>query len=195
VDLASKSDSDLVVASQRGERPAFAELVKRTSRILYARLYAQCRDTSDAEDLLQETYLVAWKRLSQVTDGAGFRIWLLSIARSVVIDAARRKRRTKRGGALAFLGPDGIDDARAGGPSPQADVVADETRRQVIEALATLPAAYREPLLLRYIGGADYESILRELKLTDGQLRGLLHRGMAMLRERLAEQGISADVD
>jgi RNA polymerase sigma-70 factor (ECF subfamily) len=176
-----------------GDRAAFAELVRRTSRGLFARLYAQVQDAADAEDLLQETYLVAWKRLAQVTDSAGVRAWLLTIARTVLIDAARRKHRLKRGGVLAFLGQNGLEQAPASAATPAADAMKEELRGQVIDALATLPAGCREPLLMRFIAGADYQTILRELKLTDGQLRGLLHRGMGLLRARLAERGITSD--
>jgi RNA polymerase sigma-70 factor, ECF subfamily len=55
----------------------------------------------------------------------------------------------------------------------------------VLTALRSLPVEHREPLALRYLAGADYETISAQLGLTNGSLRGLLHRGLKMLKERL----------
>src|SRR5690349_15277892 len=66
--------------SQAGDRPAFEQLVRRTARVPFARLYLQTGSAHAAEDLAQETFLVAWRSVRQVTDPRGFRTWLLSIA-------------------------------------------------------------------------------------------------------------------
>jgi DNA-directed RNA polymerase specialized sigma24 family protein len=58
-------------------------------------------------------------------------------------------------------------------------------RQRVLAVLRSLPEEYRLPLTLRYIGGEDYESIGMQLGLTNGSLRGLLHRGLKMLRAKL----------
>jgi RNA polymerase sigma-70 factor (ECF subfamily) len=63
----------------------------------------------------------------------------------------------------------------------------DEQRQQALTALRQLPEEYRQVLTLRYLGGADYDTIARQLALTNGSLRGLLHRGLALLRTRLAD--------
>src|SRR4051794_27942457 len=81
----------LVARSQSGDRRAFEEVVRRTARLLYSRLYLEARDPHKTEDLVQETYLVAWRSIRQVTEPAGFRSWLLSVAHSVVVDAGRRE--------------------------------------------------------------------------------------------------------
>jgi RNA polymerase sigma factor (sigma-70 family) len=62
----------------------------------------------------------------------------------------------------------------------------EEARDKALNVLKSLPEEYRLPLTLRYIAGADYETISRELGLTNGSLRGLLNRGMARLREAFA---------
>src|SRR2546423_10007827 len=61
-----------------------------------------------------------------------------------------------------------------------------ERRQQVLSLLRSLPEEYREPLMLRYITGADYETIGQQLGLSNGSLRGLLHRGMKRLREGMS---------
>src|SRR5688572_28734762 len=90
------ADRDLVVASQRGDRAAFEELVRRTARLVFSRIYLDTGDAHRSEDLVQETFLAAWRSIAQVTDPTGFRAWLLSIAHSVTVDALRRDSRKKR---------------------------------------------------------------------------------------------------
>ena len=64
----------------------------------------------------------------------------------------------------------------------------EEERQRVLAVLRSLPEEYRLPLTLRYIAGADYETIGQQLGLSNGSLRGLLNRGMARLREALKDE-------
>ena len=91
-----ESDQDLVKKSQRGDRGAFEELVRRTARIVYSRVYLETGDPHRSEDLTQETFLSAWRSIHQVTDAQGFRSWLFAVAQTKVIDAQRRESRKKR---------------------------------------------------------------------------------------------------
>lgn len=187
-DEALAAEAELVARSQRGDSAAFEELVRITGRSLFARLYLETGDAHRAEDLAQEAMLSAWRSIRQLQDPRRFRSWLLSIARSVLLDAARRESRQKRetsrgqepGEALLRLA-----DHR---PDPADAIEANDERQQALAALRSLPEEYRVPLTLRYLAGADYDAIGRELALTNGSLRGLLNRGMAMLRERLARK-------
>ena len=63
-----------------------------------------------------------------------------------------------------------------------------DERRRIMSLLQNLPAEYREPLMLRYLGGADYETIGRQLAISNGSLRGLLQRGMKLLRDKMREK-------
>ncbi len=176
-----ESEENLVRSAQRGDRAAFEELVRRTSRLLFARLYLETGDTHQAEDLLQETLLTAFRSLDQLTEPAKFRAWLLRIAQNTAIDAARRDLRKKRA-------PD--PDQRAArlppaAPRPEEQVEREELRQQVLAVLRTLPEEYRLPLTLRYLTGADYETMQMQMGLSNGSLRGLLHRGLKLLRAEL----------
>jgi RNA polymerase sigma-70 factor (ECF subfamily) len=185
----SEADEVLVVRSRGGDRAAFEELVRRTARLVYSRQYLETRDAHRAEDLVQETFLVAWRSVRQVQDPKGFRTWLLSVARSVAADARRREGRKKRGGRVAAAPQSGGEpDPPDPAPTPPESAERDEGRRRVTEALRALPEEYSLPLTLRYIGGADYETIGRQLGLSNGSLRGLLSRGLARLRERLTSE-------
>ena len=74
------ADFILVVRAQRGERAAFEELVRRTSRLVYARIYLEIGDRHQSEDLTQETLLTAFRTLGQLTQPEKFRPWLLRVA-------------------------------------------------------------------------------------------------------------------
>src|SRR5438874_4357817 len=86
----------LVRCAKEGDRAAFEELVRRCSRLVFARLYLDTGDTHQSEDLLQETLLVAFRTIGQLTQPDRFRAWLLRIAQNIAIDAGRRLSLHKR---------------------------------------------------------------------------------------------------
>ena len=179
--MTTNPEDTLVERARGGDRAAFEELVRRTSRLLFARFYLETGDAHRSEDLMQETYLLAFRSVSKLTNAAGFRSWLLKIAQNLIIDAGRRDQLHKRYRVVA-----GRDATKStDGMTPSDRLVQTETRDQVLAALRSLPEEYRLPLTLRYLSGADYETICLQLGLTNGSLRGLLHRGLKMLRAQL----------
>ena len=175
----------LVRRAQEGDRDAFEELVRRTSRLVYARLYLETGDRHRSEDLLQETMLTAFRTIQQLTHPEKFRSWLLRIAQNTAIDAIRhesRKKRTPEPERLRLR-----QDAITLRP-PDEQIEQDELRDKVLAILRSLPEEYRLPLTLRYLGGADYETIEQQMGLTNGALRGLLHRGIQKLRAELKKE-------
>jgi RNA polymerase sigma-70 factor, ECF subfamily len=180
-------DEELIRLAQRGERAAFEELLRRTSRLVFARLYLETGDAHQTEDMLQETYLLAFRSLAKLTDPKAFRTWLLSTAHNFAIDAARRGLRKKRA-QEPQAGQDSLTDVPGSAPEPGEQASRNEQRGRVLAVLRSLPEEYRLPLTLRYIADADYETICGQLELTNGALRGLLHRGLKLLRERLAPE-------
>ena len=186
---AGPADEMLVRRAQGGDRAAFEQLVRRTARLVYARAYLDAPDRHRAEDLVQETFLVAWRRIGQVTEPAGFRTWLLTVARSVAADARRHDSRKKRRGTQArssdAADPDAADLVPDRAPSPAQAVERREEHDRMLSLLRGMPEEYSLPITLRYIAGADYDTIGRQLGLSNGSLRGLLNRGLAKLREAM----------
>jgi RNA polymerase sigma-70 factor (ECF subfamily) len=178
-------DASLVQASQLGERAAFEQLVRRTAKLLFARLYLDTSgDAHRAEDLAQETYLLAWRRVRELNDASKFRPWLLQIGQSVLLDAAKRDARKKR-----FRPREPLNETQDRSPAtPIESAARDEQRRRAIAALQSLPEEYRLPLTLRYLNDADYATIAMQLALSNGALRGLLQRGMKLMRTKLRER-------
>ena len=182
----TESEEALVRSARKGDRTAFEELVRRTSRLVYARLYLETGDAHRAEDLLQETFLIAFRSLSRLEDPARFQPWLLKIAQNLVVDAARHDLRLKR--APPRQEPMAkLEQVASSAPRPEDQLVRQELREQVLAVLRSLPEEYRQPLTLRYLGGADYETISAQLGLSNGSLRGLLHRGLKLLRGKLQQ--------
>jgi RNA polymerase sigma-70 factor (ECF subfamily) len=184
-----ETDEALVLKSQQRDRSAFEQLVRRTGRLVYSRIYLDVGDKHRAEDISQETFLIAWKSIGQVSDASGFRPWLLSIAKTATLDAVRRDTRKKRSAPGAGkLDSDAAARLPDPMPGPSQNAERQEERHRVLDLLRSLPEEYRQPIMLRYLGGADYETISRQLGLTNGSLRGLLTRGMSKLRESLMKR-------
>jgi RNA polymerase sigma-70 factor (ECF subfamily) len=141
-------------------------------------------DTHEAEDLLQETLLIAYRTLGQLTSADKFRPWLLRIAQNAAIDAGRRESRKKRTPEPAIIK---LRLAAQEVAPPEQQMEQEEERQQVLAILRSLPEEYRLPLTLRYLVGADYETIQMQMGLSNGALRGLLHRGMAKLRAEMVK--------
>ena len=174
----------LISRCRAGDRAAFEAVVRRSARWLYARIYLEVGDRHRAEDLVQETYLVAWRAIHELAEPSAFYGWLGTIAHRVMLDTARHETRNKRlGGRVAAADVFRMFGERAGETLTEAEDA--EERERALVALRELPPAYREPLVMRYLGGADYQAITKQLSLTNGSLRGLLKRGMDLLRERL----------
>jgi RNA polymerase sigma-70 factor (ECF subfamily) len=188
----SVTDAELVGRARAGDRAAFDELVRRTSRLVYARLYLETGDAHRTEDLLQETFLLAYRSLNQLARPGDFRLWLSTIAQRALIDAGRRDSRLKRTPPAASEMP--LASLPSAGPAPEVEAGRRELQRQVLAVLRSLPEEFRVPLTLRYLTGAGAEEIGAQLGLTNGSLRGLLYRGLKMLRDRLPP-GLGAELD
>jgi RNA polymerase sigma-70 factor (ECF subfamily) len=153
------AEEALVRKAQSGERSAFEELVLRTSRLLFARLYLEVGDTHRAEDLLQETLLTAYRSLSKLSEPRAFRSWILTIAQNTLTDALRRESRQKRAGSTR-ADPAALAHVEDKAPPPDEQLIRGELRAQVLAVLRSLPEEYRLPLTLRYLTGTDYETKL-----------------------------------
>ena len=165
----------VVVAAQRGDRRAFAELYRRFARAVHGVVLAKVR-YCDAADLVQDVFAVALERLPQLGEAAAFPGWLLAIARNRAIDHLRGKRPIAMGDDLPEL--------------PVAASRASEVA-EVLTALRALPDAYQETMILRLVEGMTGPEIAAQTGLSPGSVRVNLHRGMKLLREQL---GISEEV-
>jgi RNA polymerase sigma-70 factor, ECF subfamily len=165
-----RTDAALVAAALRGDRAAFARLYERYARVVHGAVIARV-PAQDADDLTQDVFVVALRRLWMLKQGESVGGWLLAIARARAADYWRQ------------AAPRGeLSDTDAAQPE-QAAPAADATR--VLAALRGLPDAYREVLAMRLIEGLNGPEIAERSGLTPGSVRVNLHRGMKLLRKKL----------
>ncbi len=156
-----------IVRAQGGDRAAFETIYRRYARTVFGILLARVR-RPEAEDLVQDVFVIALQRLSALRDPAALPGWLASIARHRAIDYLRRSPQTTEL-------PDGLTD----GSGDRTEAAA------ALDAIRALPDAYRETLMLRLVEGMTGPEIAARTGLTQGSVRVNLHRGMRLLRQRL----------
>ncbi|MBS1809479.1 MAG: sigma-70 family RNA polymerase sigma factor [Acidobacteria bacterium] len=161
----------LVEASRNGDRAAFARLYEQYARMVHGIVLARA-PRSEADDLVQDVFFFAWRKIHTLRDAAAFGGWLGMIARNRAMDYHRQKTDTEE---LT----ENMADSIAEKPAPKAEAIA------VLDTIRALPEAYRETLILRLVEGMTGPEISVRTGLTPESVRVNLHRGMKMLRERL----------
>jgi RNA polymerase sigma-70 factor (ECF subfamily) len=172
------SEHDIYRAAIHGDREAFEMIIRMQSRALFAIAYGVLQNREEAEDVVQDTLVKAWKTRWRVRDPEKFPAWLGTIARHRARDVARRRR------SISFPA-DREEPIDPGNDATAAISRENEVGEQVRAALSTLPELHRAALTLRYFEAMDYASIERTLGLSNGALRGILGRALAAMRQRL----------
>jgi RNA polymerase sigma-70 factor, ECF subfamily len=162
-------DGQLVRLALAGDSGAFDTLYERYARIVHGLLLARVgRD--EADDLVQDVFLTAWRRLDDLRDPAAFGGWIAMIARNRATDFHRRR--------AEFV------ELPANLPSP-GETSNEADANVALAAIRSLPDAYRETLILRLVEGLTGPEIAERTGLTPGSVRVNLHRGMKLLRDTL----------
>jgi len=165
-------DGRLVRSARAGDESAFARLYERYGRVVHAMLLGRAA-REEVDDLVQDVFLTAWRRLDDLRDPAAFGGWITMIARNRAVDAHRR--------APEFVElPDNLP-----GPGGDAPLESGADARAALLAIRSLPEAYRDTLMLRLVEGMTGPEIAERTGLTPASVRVNLHRGMKMLREKL----------
>jgi RNA polymerase sigma-70 factor, ECF subfamily len=175
-------DAKLVSAARDGDRSAFGLLYHRYARMVHGILL--CRvPPREVNDLVQEVFLLALRQLHSLRDISRFGGWLGTITRNRANDYYRRSNRAEQPMEPA-------EEERA--QSRSSDDAVEQEAAMTLAVLRTLPETYREPLTLRLVEGMTGPEIAARMGLTHGSVRVNLHRGMQMLREKLAEKARSS---
>lgn len=174
-----RSDGELVQAVRAGRTQAFGVLVTRYMRPAYLVALSVTGSQEDAEDVAQEAFLVALKRLDDCRDPTRFGGWFLTIVRNRARNLLRRER-LRRGEELT----PGLTPGRGG---PEEDLKRLEIREKLEMGLAGLSEIRREVLLLHDLEGWKHREIAERLGIPDGTVRSHLHFARRHLRNELAE--------
>ena len=167
--LERSPNDDLVRAAVAGDRAAFGALFERYAGLVHGVLLSRV-ERREVSDLMQDVFVSALGAIGQLRDPRAVGGWLATLARNRATDHLRTRRRHEPF-AEDELGVTHADRSQA---------------EQVLATIRTLPEAYRETLVLRLVEGMSGPEIAAEVGLTPDSVRVNLHRGMALLRARLA---------
>jgi RNA polymerase sigma-70 factor (ECF subfamily) len=167
------TEEALVRSASNGDRGAFGELYARYARMVHGMLLVRV-PVSEAEDLVQEVFMSAMRKLPLLRAPGAFRGWLAAIARNRAIEYHRGARTFEEAG-----------EALASRPAEAAHHEALE----ILDIIRKLPEAYRETLILRLVEGMTGPEIAERTGLTPDSVRVNLSRGMKALREQLGGNG------
>ena len=168
-------EDELIEDARRGDTRAFGELVRLHQQV--ASRVAAAVAGSDADDVVQEAFVKAYRNLHRFRGGSPFRPWLLRI---VANEASNARRSAGRRAALALRAP--VDRS---GPSPEDDAVAAERRAALATALASLPERDRTVIAFRWFAELSEAEMAAALGCRPGTVKSRLSRAHDRLRAAL----------
>ena len=175
-------DAMLVSDARTGDRVAFGRLYDRYARMVHGVLLARV-PVGEVDDLVQDVFLLALRRLSTLRETGSFGAWLTVIARNLANDYHRHSvpedQLAPQGQRADDTNEREIEHGNTSGDD-QSPAVA------ILDAIRALPDAYRETLILRLVEGMTGPEIAARTGLTHGSVRVNLHRGMQQLRAKLS---------
>ena len=185
------SESAAVLARARqGDGEAFRDLVERHGRSVFRLAYRMTGNQQDAEDVVQESFLRAYRQLGKFDERATFGTWLYRIATNCSLDLVRsRKRRSEQITAadkeLDGVSHDPLLNVPASGPTPERSALSTEVRERVAEAMNDLSATERTAFVLRHFEGMCIEDVSRVLECQPGAAKHSVFRAVQKLRRAL----------
>lgn len=175
-------DARLVASARAGDSDAFAVLIGRYERRI-VRLVRGMVPEDDVEDVAQDAWIKAFRKLEHFDGRSSFYTWVYRIAANTAMDW-RKKARHRRHAPLPE-GPEGEDAVPSPGAGPESGATRRELAERIDAAIAALPEKYHEILVLREVDGLSYEEISKELGMSKGTVESRLFRARERLREKL----------
>jgi len=190
-----------LAAARAGDQSAFAALVEPYRGELQAHCYRMLGSYEDSEDLVQETFLRAWRRRKSFQGRSSFRAWLYRIATNACLDVIERRPRTARAGEgskplaeVPWLQPypdEALEAVPSADAEPDAEVVARETMELAfIAAIQLLPPKQRAALILRDVLGWSAAETAALLETSVPAANSALQRARATMKRRLPSRRI-----
>ena len=177
------------------DQAQFADLAMPFMSALYSAALRMTRNPSDAEDLVQETYLRAYRGFGGFKEGTNLKAWLYKILTNTFINSYRAKKRRPDEVDLdnsedffLYRRLDGLE-SMAADRTPESEVLESIPDEVVKEALEALPEQFRMAVLLGDVEGFSYKEIAEILDVPIGTVMSRLHRGRRALQKRLYEFG------
>ncbi|MFC1777675.1 RNA polymerase sigma factor [Pseudomonadota bacterium] len=180
--LENLDDASLVTACLEGDHQAFGKVVTRYQRLLCSLAYSSLGNLGESEDVAQEAFVEAWKKLGSLREPEKLKSWLCGILRFKVSHHRRKEARQpiRHAGELHEVGILESND------EPIEDVAMKEEEQALLwQALETVPETYRETLILYYRENRSVELVASELDLSEDAVKQRLSRGRKLLQEKM----------
>src|SRR5215813_11787050 len=190
-DVNSASDRDLVAFAITGSEGGFEELVRRYQRPISAYVYRMVGDYESALDLTQEIFMKVYGSLTRYRAEFKFSTSIYKIAHNAAVDHLRRTAAREQS---LVKGPEGDQydvPLESGRISPEVESERKEQSLEIEAVVRTLPAAYRELIILRHAQDLTYEEIVDVTGLPLGTVKNRLFRAREMMRQHFLQRGIS----
>jgi len=181
------TDSEAAEEARKGDQRAFRVLVERHSRSIFRLAYRMTGNEQDAEDMVQETFLRAWKQMHRFDGRAAFGTWVYRIASNCSLDLIRARK--VHGEQQPLSGdeelPGTFDGVATGAPSPERLMQSNQIARMLGPALAHLSEMERTAFLLRHYEGCGTDEIARALGVQANAAKQTVFRAVQKLRQAL----------
>jgi len=187
-----QTDAAAVALARDGDSEAFRALVERHSRAVFRLAYRMTGNASDAEDVVQETFLRAYKQLGRFESRANFGTWLHRIAVNCSIDLIRARPHREASHDTADLEHFGAEAADGGHASPERLMLSTEVQARITGAMSGLSQMERAAFVLRHFEGQSIDEISRALGLKTNATKHSIFRAVKKMRVAL-EPFITSD--
>jgi len=180
------SDEAAAARAKAGDADAFRVLVERHSRPLFRLAFRMTGNEQDAEDIVQDTFLRAYRRIEKFDERASFGTWLYRITVNCSLDLVRaRKRRSEQSGSANPEMDDLIQSLPASSPTPDRMAMSGQAKQRIAEAMEELSASERTAFVLRHFEGMCIDEVSRVLGCRPGAARHCVFRAVQKLRRAL----------
>ncbi len=180
--LVEPDDASLVVASRSGDRQAFGQIVNRYQRLLCSLAYSALGSLSESEDVAQEAFVEAWKKLGKLREPEKLKSWLCGILRFKVSHFRRKAARQP----VRFASDlEEANELESNDEAIEKVTMREEEQALLWRALEAVPATYRETLVLYYREHRSIEHVACELELSEDAVKQRLSRGRKLLQEKM----------
>lgn len=184
ISASNANDAELVEQSLAGDRQAFGRIVARYQSLVCALAYSATGSRSHSEDLAQETFITAWRKLRDLREPGRLCAWICGIARNIINGDLRRLQRQPAHEAATL---ETAAQLPCADPLPAAQAVSEEEMAILWREVGRLPEIYREPLVLYYRENRSVEHVAAALEISPDAVMQRLSRGRRQLQERMLE--------
>jgi RNA polymerase sigma-70 factor (ECF subfamily) len=190
-DLTAATDRELVATAVSGVEGSFEELVRRYQRPISAYVYRMVGNYESALDLTQEIFIKVYSSLGRYREEFKFSTWIYKIAHNSAVDHLRRNATREQSLVIGTEGDQFDLPLESGRLSPEQESERKERRVEIESVVRTLPANYRELIILRHSQDLSYEEIVEVTGLPLGTVKNRLFRAREMMRQLFVEKGIT----